>query len=449
MENPQNSTSPTQTSASPKPLSMPMGTPAVPSSQAATPTTTTSMATQSSLPKSVEPVVPAFVQPDLDSRPVSPLAQPTSAPVPQVKKSPSPSTNVQPSVNTTVVTPSTPVTKTVAPHPASKQHMSADITSLNTTAQNKIPFGASSNSSQPEKSGELELPQPVMYIIIAGIALAVFLAGFFIWSCVQKRKRNRTRKISFTMSQASEKEWGTTKEMAEGMENVYRHSIITYDPKAQSKLLYEDLDFGPLITSQISSQKELNQYKKDTIVCLTDVYGSTKGWNGSEFDYLMTSPSQFAPVSAPPGFIRTSPEHIASLPKALLTGNHLTGTGHQQTVPGFRPYASSSGRLLVQPLSSIKMSPAEASNELQKIVNAQRNYEDSFDNTFDSPQLSGTYDDTPIQTNPEHFPVLLGSFPAARKLSSAFLPGADKSLPKEAIQLPLPRYNLKETSTRN
>jgi hypothetical protein len=106
---------------------------------------------------------------------------------------------------------------------------------------------------------------------------------------------------------------------------------------------------------------------------------------------------------------------------------------------------------MVQPLSSIKMSPAEASNELQKIINAHaklENFDDLFDHSesFDSSNLTNSFDGTPIHSNPEHFPILLGSFPAARKLSSSFLPGADKSLPKEIVQLPLPRYNFKQTT---
>ncbi|KAA1071374.1 Sarcoplasmic/endoplasmic reticulum calcium ATPase 3 [Puccinia graminis f. sp. tritici] len=417
MESAQNSSSPILTSTPPKSISM--DSTMMPSSPAATPTTSTFIATQSTIPKSVEPAVPVFVQPDLASRPVSPFAQPTPTALPQVKKSPAPSSNVQPSVYTSI-TQNGAAIKSVAPHAASKQHISADATSLNSTS--KLALGASSHSSHHDDSGETVLPQPVIYIIIAGIALAVILAGFAMWSCVQKRNRRRSRKASFSMSQASEKEWGTTREMAGGMESVYRHSVITYDAKAQPKLLYEDLDFGPMVTSQLPSHKELNQYKKDTIVCLTDVYGSTKGWDGSEFDYMLNSPNQFPPA-------RSSPDLLSSLPKALLTGNH---TGRQPAVPGFRPYRSPSGQLMVKPFSSTKMSPAEASNELQKIINAHanlENFDDLFDHgeSFDSSNLANSFDGTPIHSNPEHFPILLGSFPAARKLSSSFLPGADKT----------------------
>ncbi|KAI9621944.1 hypothetical protein H4Q26_015380 [Puccinia striiformis f. sp. tritici PST-130] len=361
----------------------------MPSSQAVTPTMSTAIPTQSTLPKSVEPDAPVFVQPDLTSRPVSPVAQPTPSPTPapQVKKNPLPSTNAQPSVFTSVITQNGAATKSVATHAAPKQHISADATSLNNT-QSKL--GANSQASHHDNTGETALPQPVMYIVIAGIALAVIIAGFSIWSCAQKRKKHRTRKISFSMSQVSEKEWGTTREMAGGMESAYRHSIVTYDPKAQPKLLYEDLDFGPMATSQLPKQKDLNQYKKDTIVCLTDVYGSTKGWDGSE---CSRSHAEFAQSIRPigPPFLRSSPDHLSSLPKALLTGNH---TGRQPTVPGFRPiYGSPSGRLAV--LLSVKMSPAEASNELQRIVEQGGNFGDLFDHgdSFDSPSLSGPFDD--------------------------------------------------------
>ncbi|KAH9465190.1 hypothetical protein Pst134EA_013083 [Puccinia striiformis f. sp. tritici] len=445
MESARNSSSELLSSSSPKPSTTQSST--MPSSQAVTPTMSTAIPTQSTLPKSVEPDAPVFVQPDLTSRPVSPVAQPTPSPTPapQVKKNPLPSTNAQPSVFTSVITQNGAATKSVATHAAPKQHISADATSLNNT-QSKL--GANSQASHHDNTGETALPQPVMYIVIAGIALAVILAGFSIWSCAQKRKKHRTRKISFSMSQASEKEWGTTREMAGGMESAYRHSIVTYDPKAQPKLLYEDLDFGPMATSQLPKQKDLNQYKKDTIVCLTDVYGSTKGWDSSEFDHMLNSPNQFAPLPGGPPFLRSSPDHLSSLPKALLTGNH---TGRQPTVPGFRPiYGSPSGRLAVKPLSSVKMSPAEASNELQRIVEQGGNFGDLFDHgdSFDSPSLSGPFDDTPIHSNPEHFPVLLGSFPAARKLSSAFLPGADKNSPKDSVApLPLPTYNFKQASS--
>jgi hypothetical protein len=102
-----------------------MDSPMMPSSQAATPTTSTFIATQSTIPKSVEPVVPVFVQPDLASRPVSPFAQPTPTALPQVKKSPLPSSNVQPSVYTSILTQNGAAIKSVAPHAASKQHISA------------------------------------------------------------------------------------------------------------------------------------------------------------------------------------------------------------------------------------------------------------------------------------------------------------------------------------
>jgi hypothetical protein len=86
----------------------------------------------------------------------------------------------------------------------------------------------------------------------------------------------------------SEKEWGTTREPAGGLPNVYRHSVVTYDAKNHSKVMYENFDFGPMVTSQLPTPEEMNQRKMDTIVSLTDVYGSTKGWDGSEcaFCYL-------------------------------------------------------------------------------------------------------------------------------------------------------------------
>ncbi|PLW48030.1 hypothetical protein PCASD_03555 [Puccinia coronata f. sp. avenae] len=426
---------PTSTPLSP----ISLGSSTMSSNQAATPTSTTAPASQSGLPKSVGSEA-VFAQSDLPSRPVSAAALSAPTPAPQVHKTLS--LEVQPLVSTSVITIKTTSIRSIASHPASKQHMSADITTAYNTSTDSLP---SAESSQHGPAGGLVIPQPIMYIIIAGVGLAVFLAGLAIWSCIQKRNRHRSRRLSFSMSPMSEKEWGTTREMAGGLPNVYRHSVVTYDAKPHSKVLYEDFDFGPMVTSQLPTSEEMNQRKMDTIVSLTDVYGSTKGWDGSEFDNMLSSPNDFRPVTGGRGpcFVRNSPERLSSLPRALLPGSYA---GRQPTVSGFRPYLTSSGRLLGQPFASVKMSPAEASNELQKIV--ERNFDrmSEHSESFDFDSLSGL-DSTPIQSNPEHFPVLMGSFPAARKLSSSFLPGANNSSPQDIALLPLPRYNLKQNSS--
>ncbi|PLW22957.1 hypothetical protein PCASD_12530 [Puccinia coronata f. sp. avenae] len=90
-------------------------------------------------------------------------------------------------------------------------------------------------------------------------------------------------------------------------------------------------------------------------------------------------------------------------------------------------------------MPSVKMSPAEASNELQKIVNRNFDRRSEHSESFDSDSLSGL-DNTPIQSNLEHFPFLMDSFLAARKLSSSFLPGANNSSPKDIALLPLPKF---------
>ncbi|PLW17945.1 hypothetical protein PCANC_10336 [Puccinia coronata f. sp. avenae] len=380
---------PTSTPLSP----ISLGSSTMSSNQAATPTSTTAPASQSGLPKSVGSEA-VFAQSDLPSRPVSAAALSAPTPAPQVHKTLS--LEVQPLVSTSVITIKTTSIRSIASHPASKQHMSADITTAYNTSTDSLP---SAESSQHGPAGGLVIPQPIMYIIIAGVGLAVFLAGLAIWSCIQKRNR----------------------------------------------LLYEDFDFGPMVTSQLPTSEEMNQRKMDTIVSLTDVYGSTKGWDGSEFDNMLSSPNDFRPVTGGRGpcFVRNSPERLSSLPRALLPGSYA---GRQPTVSGFRPYLTSSGRLLGQPFASVKMSPAEASNELQKIV--ERNFDrmSEHSESFDFDSLSGL-DSTPIQSNPEHFPVLMGSFPAARKLSSSFLPGANNSSPQDIALLPLPRYNLKQNSS--
>ncbi|PLW53684.1 hypothetical protein PCANC_04329 [Puccinia coronata f. sp. avenae] len=410
------------------------------SSQAATPTTTTAPANQSGLTKSVGSEAPVFVQSDLPSRPVSAAALPTPTPAPQVHKTLS--LEVNPLVSTSVIAIKTTSIRSIASYPASNQHMSADIATAYNTSTDSLP---SAESSQHGPAGGFVIPQPIKYIIIAGVGLAVFLAGLTIWSCIQKRNRHRSRKLSFSMSPMSEKEWGTTREPAGGLPNVYRHSVVTYDAKNHSKVMYENFDFGPMVTSQLPTPEEMNQRKMDTIVSLTDVYGSTKGWDGSEFDNMLSSANDFRPVTGGKGpcFVRSSPERLTSLPRALLPGSYV---GRQPTVPGFRPYITSSGRLLAQPFASVKMSPAEASNELQKIVERNFDRRSEHSESFDSDSLSGL-DDTPIQSNPEHFPVLMGSFPAARKLSSSFLPRANNSSPQDIALLPLPRYNFKQNSS--
>ncbi|PLW21061.1 hypothetical protein PCANC_07310 [Puccinia coronata f. sp. avenae] len=407
------------------------------SSQAATPTATTAPVSQSGLPKSVGPEAPVFLQSDLPSRPASAAALPTPTPAPQVHNTFS--LEVQPLVSTTVITIKTTSISSVSSHTASKQYISADNTTAYNTSTDSLP---SAESSHHGPAGGLVIPQPIMYIIIAGIGLAVFLAGLTMWSCFQKRHRQRSRKLSFPMSPMSEKEWGTTREMAGGMQNVYRQSVITYDPKPHSKVLYEDLDFGPMVNAQLPTQEEMNQRKMDNIVSLIDIYGSTKGWDGSEFDNMLGSPNDYRPVTGgrTPCFVRNSPEHLSTLPRALLPGSYM---GRQPTVPGFRPSRSSSGRLLAEPFTSVKMSPAEASKELQKIV--ERNFDclSEHSESFDSDTLSGLNDTHILQSNPEHFPVLMGSFPAARKLSSSFLPGAANN--QDRALLPLPRYNFKQS----
>ncbi|PLW23971.1 hypothetical protein PCASD_01172 [Puccinia coronata f. sp. avenae] len=134
----------------------------------------------------------------------------------------------------------------------------------------------------------------------------------------------------------SEIEWGTSQEMAGGMPNVYRHSAVTYDPMYHSKLLYED----PLQTLASDGRKGTTLRSRQ---CRT---------------FIDVPPSASARDRC------------------------------QSTVASFRPYFSSSGRLLLQSVA-IKMSPAEASNELQKIGERNVDRMSEHSKSFDSDSLSG------------------------------------------------------------
>jgi hypothetical protein len=62
----------------------------------------------------------------------------------------------------------------------------SDIATAYNTSTDSLP---SAESSQHGPAGGFVIPQPIKYIIIAGVGLAVFLAGLTIWSCIQKRNR--------------------------------------------------------------------------------------------------------------------------------------------------------------------------------------------------------------------------------------------------------------------
>ncbi|KNZ49520.1 uncharacterized protein VP01_496g19 [Puccinia sorghi] len=426
---------------------------------------TTAAAMQTRAPKPMEEALPLFGDPALASRPVAPapLPSPTAAPAPKMPAAAPLPFDLHSGVVPSALAPKPPTIRSISSHPAaSKQHLFADVTSINSTNSDKFAPAASQSSHHDEAHGPL-IPQLALYVIIAGAVLTVFLGGLTVWSCVQKRQKHRSRKISFSMSQVSEKEWGTSREMAGGMESVYRHSIVTYNPDpANTKRImpYEDLDFGPLasphhhqlpqLVAAAPHHPEFHVHpRKETFVSLTDVHGSTKGWDGcSEMDHGMNLPQRMKTENQRMGsFVRNSPERLAGLPQVLLAGS--VGGGRKASRAGFRSYKG--GRYVEEPGGRMapQMSPAEAAAELQKIVDRSfaalyQNSELSFDDhdAFSDASPRPRYPDSPIPSNPEHFPVLCGSFPAARKLSSAFLPGPNKPVsPLSAPHLPLPRYN--------
>ncbi|PLW10527.1 hypothetical protein PCANC_21121 [Puccinia coronata f. sp. avenae] len=415
------------------------------SSQAATPTTTTAPANQSGLTKSVGSEAPVFVQSDLPSRPVLAAALPTPTPAPQVHKTLS--LEVNPLVSTSVITIKTTSIRSIALYPASNQHMSADIATAYNTSTDSLP---SAESSQHGPAGGFVIPQPIKYIIIAGVGLAVFLAGLTIWSCIQKRNRHRSRKLSFSMSPMSEKEWGTTREPAGGLPNVYRHSVVTYDAKNHSKVMYENFDFGLMVTSQLPTPEEMNQRKMDTISIT--VHGQHACPAGPHAEPAVLTPfvgvrtacgMRGRACGAPLKNIDVFVEDYGMLDHMVIS--RLTALFTDTAKNWYIGIRDVHGKK-AQPFALVKMSPAEASNELQKIVERNFDRRSEHSESFDSDSLSGL-DDTPIQSNPEHFPVLMGSFPAARKLSSSFLPRANNSLPQDIALLPLPRYNFKQNSS--
>ncbi|PLW51284.1 hypothetical protein PCASD_00993 [Puccinia coronata f. sp. avenae] len=147
-------------------------------------------------------------------------------------------------------------------------------------------------------------------------------------------------------------------------------------------------------------------------------------------DNLLSSPNDLRPVT---GGRRTEQSRTVDVFTLSASAREL-----RWTATNCARLPTSSDGVLVQPFASVKMSPAEASNEIQKIVerNFDRTSTSEYSENFDSDSLYGL-DDTPIHSNPEHFPVLTDSFPAARKLTSSFLHSANNSLPRYIALLPL------------
>ncbi|KAH9461069.1 hypothetical protein Pst134EA_017377 [Puccinia striiformis f. sp. tritici] len=311
---------------------------------------------------------------------------------------------------------------------------------ISTMSKNSHDMSSSYEGYKPEGNqakgtqAENKILQAALLIAIISAAVCIlFFTGLSAWSCFQKRKRH-TFDLDLTEENSCSDDGASSNKKPSRRPSISEDKAClpvqiltsgTSDDSDESAntsptTLYEEFDFGfPLETT--------DPEKKDV--------GEPVQQEEEAKDY------------GSPTISSSCPEHISFIPKPLLAGNVLL-----QLTPLEKSHSKPYGyhdrvmlRTLPEPLirssssSAAKMSPAEASIDLQQLIE-QVNlhiYEDFEEAGEDSSNLS---DSITIYSNPDS-PVTPtdGCFP------SPPLDGLDRKAAAAAfLPLPFPRYNFRQ-----
>ncbi|KAI9607505.1 hypothetical protein H4Q26_006030 [Puccinia striiformis f. sp. tritici PST-130] len=274
---------------------------------------------------------------------------------------------------------------------------------------------------QQETDVRSSLPHMTLIAIIAAIACASLFMGISIWSCHRKRNRRRAARDSLPYASnypmrkdptSPEKDISLAK--SDSSNSPPRSSFADTTPHSK---FCEEFQYGLPVVSPVP--------KMSVVPKMGAPMGSYNVNGRHESPPTMRGGAQLDRLP-------NCPEHLTFVPKILLTGNLLYP---QQA---FTPPGKALGfndTILIKTLPaprSCGMSPAEASKELQKLIEQVdlRIYEDL--------DMDDSYSDSIDSSTPESFSALTGDFlPSGNQLFMM-----NRSVPN--LPLPLPRYNYRK-----
>ncbi|OAV98523.1 hypothetical protein PTTG_01834 [Puccinia triticina 1-1 BBBD Race 1] len=386
-------------------------------------TVTTSPATPSPVSASVAPQASSSAI----SSPVSYVQQTysTNAPAPQPTTAPQP-----------IVIPVGKIEQTVTPssmalNPLSKVDIIHDVVTITIPTQK---MGTNQNMDtmqdatypqkyQQETGATRALPQMTLIAIAAAIICISILTGISIWTCHKKRTRRRAGTLSLPHVSDSP----MPKEISSPEKSIPLQKIELSSPTNSGYTIgttphsafCEEFDFGLPVLSPTHDPKSVHRYHDEVNVSVKGGYASPPTWGGAQLDR-----------------IPSCPEHLTFVPRVLLTGNLLpprAAMAPHSAPLRFSPYGTGAIRSPPEP-RSCKMSPAEASTELQKLIEQVdlRIYEDL--------DMDDSFNDSISSASLESLSALTGdSLPYGGNLSMPN--GVPFHLP-----LPMPRYNYRKVT---
>ncbi|KAI9622461.1 hypothetical protein H4Q26_015140 [Puccinia striiformis f. sp. tritici PST-130] len=246
---------------------------------------------------------------------------------------------------------------------------------------------------QQETDVRSSLPHMTLIAIIAAIACASLFMGISIWSCHRKRNRRRAARDSLPYASnypmrkdptSPEKDISLAK--SDSSNSPPRSSFADTTPHSK---FCEEFQYGLPVVSPVP--------KMSVVPKMGAPMGSYNVNGRHESPPTMRGGAQLDRLP-------NCPEHLTFVPKILLTGNLLYP---QQA---FTPPGKALGfndTILIKTLPaprSCGMSPAEASKELQKLIEQVdlRIYEDL--------DMDDSYSDSIDSSTPESFSALTGDF---------------------------------------